>query len=69
MKIQIYKSDEKVLIRRRFLATPAIVLSDAGDDFVLVAIAPESNHTQDLTNIHHWEKLSVPRRSLRRYIW
>jgi hypothetical protein len=65
---QTYTEGEKVLVRGRFLAEPAVVVDGSGDS-VVVAIAPESNRTEDITGFRLWEHRNVEPRTLRRYEW
>jgi hypothetical protein len=65
---QSFTEGEKVLVRGRFLAEPAVVVG-TGPDTVEVAIAPESNRTEDVTTYRLWERRVVDSRTLRRYEW
>jgi hypothetical protein len=65
---QVFAAGEKVLILGRFVAEPAIVVATE-NDHVVVAIAPQSNLTEDLSNYSDWQHRDVAAASLRRYEW
>jgi hypothetical protein len=63
-----FTEGEKVLVRGRLVAEPAVVVSCEGDE-VVVAIAPQSNRTEDISTFRSWESRRVPVNVLRRYEW
>lgn len=65
---QVYAAGEKVLVRGRFLAEPAVVVSAEGER-VTVAVAPDSNRTTDISAYADWDRRTVDARVLRRYEW
>jgi hypothetical protein len=65
---QSFTEGEKVLVRGRLVAEPAVVVSCEGDE-VVVAIAPESNRTEDISTFRTWESRRVRDNVLRRYEW
>lgn len=66
--VQNYTAGEKVLVKGHFVAEPAVVVAVDGAR-VEVAIAPESNRTEDVLSYETWERRVVEPRTLRRYEW
>jgi hypothetical protein len=63
-----YTPGEKVLVRLRGVAEPAVVVSTDGETAV-VATAPDSNRTLSTADYLDWEQRTVALRLLRRYEW
>jgi hypothetical protein len=64
----VYTPGEKVLVRTRGLAEPAVVVV-SDETSSEVASAPDSNRTLSTANYLEWERRTVATRLLRRYEW
>ncbi len=65
---QGFQVGEKVLVSRRLVAIPAVVVGYE-DDQITVGVAPESNLTESTAGYAEWEQLTVEKKQLRRYEW
>lgn len=67
MNKRLYLKGEQVLYKKLYLAYPAIVVSDLGNE-VEIALSPEGN----LGNIelyNNWDKIIVDKKNIKSYLW